>query len=508
MRRLVLAALVAAQACAAADAPGFDAALAFGARPDVSALSLSPDGQRVAWIASMQGAASAVAVMSLAPGAAPRGIMKTSGRPERLQHCEWVSNDRLVCEVDFARKDPLAGVTLFRRQIAVNADGSNVRLLGTQRSSYTRGISRSDGEILDWLPEAPGAVLMARDHRPDDHIGSHLGSDEQGLGVDQVDTRNLASQRVEKPRREASQYITDGRGRVRVIGLGRYNGRDQETGVINYSYHPAGSTDLRSLSTWDAIGQEGFLPAAVDPDLDVVYGYRKHEGRVAVYTISLDGSHTEQLRYANPEVDVMGLVYLGRQRRVVGASYIEEYAHTAYFAADVQQLVQTIGQALHTPLNIVDANDDESRVLVQTSSDTDPGVYYIFDRKSAHLQTFRVVSPQLQDVKLAIQKPVTYAAGDGTQIPAYLTLPIGASSVRGLPAIDMPQAGRIRATSGDSPGWPSSLPTGAMRCCSRNFAAPRLWGGLVQGQRLPILADGDRRCARWRPLAREGRRGP
>ncbi len=442
MWRIILAILfLTAQACPAADPPGFDAAVAFGARPDVNALSLSPDGQSVAWIAPTQGPASAVVTLSLAGGSAPRAILKSTGRPERVQRCQWVSNERLVCAVAFAHEDPRAGIVLFQRQLAVNADGSNMQLLATHRTGFTRGVSHSDGEILDWLPDVPGSVLMARDRRPDDQIGSHLGSDEQGLGVEQVDTRNLKSRRIERPRREAAAYITDGRGHVRIIGLSHYNGRDQETGVITYSYHPAGSTDLQALSTWRSLDQAGFLPGIVDPDLNVVYGYRKLDGRLAVYTIALDGTHTEQLRYANPAVDVMGLVYLGRHRRVVGASYVDEYTHTVFFAPDVQQLVQTVSQALRTPLNILDANDDESRVLVQTGSDVDPGVCYVFDRKRAHLQSLLVVRPQLQGVQLAVQRPVSYAAADGTRIPGYLTLPPGHDGLKGLPALVMPHGG-------------------------------------------------------------------
>ncbi|MEI9926391.1 MAG: alpha/beta fold hydrolase [Sphingomonas sp.] len=50
------------------------------------------------------------------------------------------------------------------------------------------------------------------------------------------------------------------------------------------------------------------------------------------------------------------------------------------------------------------------------------------------------VRPQLADVKLASVRPVTYPAVDGTQIPAYLTLPAG-SDGKNLPAIVMPHGG-------------------------------------------------------------------
>lgn len=442
MRRIVLAVLVlAAQPCGAADPAGFDAAAAFGARPSVWALALSPDGQNVAWIASREASGSALFTMSLAPGSKARGVMQANGHPDRLRDCDWVSNERLVCEIGFLRKDPDAGPLLFARKLAVNADGSNMQLLATSTSSYSRGTSINDGEILDWLPEVDGAVLMARDHRPDDHIGSHLGSSEEGLGVDQVDTRNLQSTHVEKPRRDAWEYITDGHGHVRIIGLGKYNGREQSTGVIDYSYHPAGSTGLKPLGNYQVVERRGFMPAAVDPDLNIAYGYKKLDGRMAVYSVALEDGLKEQLRYANPDVDVMDLVYLGRSHRVVGASYVTEYRHNVYFAPDVQQVVEMLTKALHAPPNIVGASHDETRLLALTSSDTDPGVYYVFDRKSAHLQTFLVVRSQLEGVKLATQRPITYAAADGTAIPGYLTLPPGVDSLKGLPAIVMPHGG-------------------------------------------------------------------
>jgi len=64
-------------------------------------------------------------------------------------------------------------------------------------------------------------------------------------------------------------------------------------------------------------------------------------------------------------------------------------------------------------------------MLVSTASDVDPGVYFVFDRKSRDLQTFLVRRNELEGVTLAHVKPITYPAADGTQIPAYLTLPPG-----------------------------------------------------------------------------------
>ena len=126
---------------------------------------------------------------------------------------------------------------------------------------------------------------------------------------------------------------------------------------------------------------------------------------------------------------------------MVGATYYTDYRHSVYFAPEMLQVHEALRKALHVSPNIVDASADESRLLVHTSSDIDPGVYYVFDRKSSQLQTLLVVRAQLEGVKLATQRPVTYAAADGTRIPGYLTLPPGTESVKGLPAIVMPHGG-------------------------------------------------------------------
>ncbi len=353
-----------------------------------------------------------------------------------------MSNVRLVCYVGFMKKDSIAGPIPYTRTIAVNTDGTNMQLLmNAGTSNFARGETINDGAILDWLPDVDNAVLMARVHQRDDKIGSHLGSAEEGLGVEQIDTRNLQSQRVEKPRRDAWEYITDGRGHVRIVGIGKYNGRDQNTGVMDYLYHPAGSSELKPLSIYRYVDQEGFDPYAVDPDLDVAYGVKKLDGRLAVYAVALNAGLKEQLLYANPDVDVAHLIYLGRRHRVVGATFYTDYRHSVYFAPEMLQVHESLRKALHASPNIVDASADESRLLVLTGTDVDPGVYYVFDRKSAQLQTFLVVRSQLEGVKLATQLPVTYAAADGTLIPGYLTLPPGVGSVKGLPAIVMPHGG-------------------------------------------------------------------
>ena len=414
---------------------------AFGARPSVVGLSLSPDGQNVAWIAPAAGQATMVYTLSLATkDAKPKPALAANGSPERLVGCGWVSNERLVCKIYLLAKDPQFGPLSVTRLVAVNTDGSNLKMLSNEQTANTHGLLLGGGDVIDWLPNTEASVLMARVYLPDDQIGTRFGSKDTGLGVDEVDTRNLERHRVEAPRPRAVGYITDGRGHVRIVVNSEHTGRGV-TGEIQFEFHPAGSEELQPLGTFDSVSRTGFMPDAVDPERNLAYGFKKLDGRMAVYTVSLDQGHTEQLIYANPLVDVEELITLGRQHRVVGVSYVTEYRHIEYFAPDVKALIESLNRALHVAVHVTGASQDDTRMLVQTSTDVDPGVSYIFDRKSHQLQTLFVVRNQLEGVKLAAVQPVTYAAGDGTQIPGYLTLPPGAQSVKGLPAIVMPHGG-------------------------------------------------------------------
>src|SRR5277367_3210667 len=99
LRNLVVVLLLCAAApLGAQTVKPFDAAAAFGARDTVTHLRLSPDGMSVAYITPAAGQGSMVYTLSLAKGSAPRPILTANGNPERIAQCDWVSNQRLVCE--------------------------------------------------------------------------------------------------------------------------------------------------------------------------------------------------------------------------------------------------------------------------------------------------------------------------------------------------------------------------------------------------------------------------
>jgi dipeptidyl aminopeptidase/acylaminoacyl peptidase len=149
---------------------------------------------------------------------------------------------------------------------------------------------------------------------------------------------------------------------------------------------------------------------------------------------------------------------------------------------------------------------DEGKLSIFSSSDVDPGVYYIFDRKSHNLTTFLVARAQLEGIKLAKVAPVTYTASDGTSIPAYLTLPPGREQAKRLPAIVLPHGGPSARDEGEFDWLPQYYASQGYAVLQPNFRGSSGYGDAWfqdNGFRSWSIAIGDVLAAgRW--LVNEG----
>lgn len=435
----VLAALLSTSASASAQPA--DLAAKFGALEGVFDAALSPDGTKISFIGPVQGQATALYVFDTVAGGAPKRILTSSGDPEIVAGCDWVANDRLVCQVGgySAYGTDIIG---FNNVIAVDADGSNVKLLSKRQGTNALYGDLRGGGLIDFVPGEDGIVLMMRAYVPEAKIGSLVKSDLEGMGVDRIDTRTLETKRVEQPKRDAVEYISDGKGKVRVVGYVESNAAGYATGKINYRYRAIGSNSWNTLSELDYLHDAGFNPYAVDPTKNVAYGFEKVDSRQALVEVALDGSMAKRILLARPDVDVDGLIRIGKSRRVVGASYATERREAVYFDPAIKALAATLAKALpQTPLiQFVDSSEDETKLLLWAGSDTNPGQYYLFDRTAKKLSPVIPSRGELVGLAMGSVEPINYEASDNIKVPGYLTLPPG-SSGKNLPAIVMPHGG-------------------------------------------------------------------
>lgn len=447
-KRIALLASAAALSCAAMPAMAADLATdakAFGARVSVRGADLSRDGNSVVYITPGPGRVTAAVVGDLNSGQF-HTLVRTDGNPESLDWCNFASSSRAVCR--FGGNVPWQGrfengaPVPFRRLIGMSLDGSNPKLLGQAEMRDDEWLRIDDAQIIDWLLDSDGQVLINRLYVPEgDTIGKRVYRTKSGWGVDRVDVTTLKSDTVESPR-EAAGYMTDGRGSVRLLSIYSYRPSGGFTGSIKYSYRTKASRDWKDLATVLNFDEPEYEPLAIDESIDSLYFLRKKDGRYALYTVKLDGSMAETLVAENARVDIDDVIRFGDGQKVIGYTYVEEKRQAVYFDPEFKQLASSLSKALpNLPLiDFVDSSRDGNKLLVLASSDSDPGRYYLFDRTAKSLTPAMVARPELQGRTMATVKPVTIAGEGGVSIPGYLTVPAG-KEAKGLPLVVLPHGG-------------------------------------------------------------------
>lgn len=416
----------------------------FGVRQTVLHISLSPAGDKVAFVSPGPSGSEVVKVIDLKGDLAVKPLLDNAGQTADITRCDWANEERLVCRIQgvsagsglligFSR---LVSVDIATGDTVVLTPGTNLRSLG----------GRQDGGTvlaLD-IPGDDDRILMTTTYIREATLGTSLANDAHGLGVDMVDVTNGRRRKVENPDPGAIAYYADETGEVRMKARQPDTSSGNLGARVLYFYRDkvGGRWRLLSQVAVDAQTRDGFLPVAIDGSRNVAYGFASINGFDAVVEAPLAENGTAKVLLSRDDVDVDELIRIGRQRRVVGASYATEKRTIEYFDADLSRLATMLQQALPgKPLiNIVGANALEDKLLIIASSDTDPGMVYLYDRKSRELNELLPIRDFLAEQSMGEMRPITFPARDGTRIPGYLTLPPG-SDGRGLPAVVLPHGG-------------------------------------------------------------------
>ena len=141
-------------------ATSVDSAAAFGAREAIAYASLSPDGTKIAFLGPGPGASTILYSIDVTKETTPHIVLRSSGDPEQLYGCDWVANDRLACNVGGVQE--YAGeIYGFSNVVAVNADGSNIKLLSKRRvaNSMFWDFRGRETAVLNEQPDSEADVL-------------------------------------------------------------------------------------------------------------------------------------------------------------------------------------------------------------------------------------------------------------------------------------------------------------------------------------------------------------
>jgi len=417
-------------------------ASAFASLPEISSMRLSPDGQKVATLFN-KGPNTLLVTQTLAQPKVSV-LFTVDNKTRSINWFRWKGNDRIVVSVRMASSRN--GVTTIESRLnSVRANGDDlINLVHFNPDGlHQHHDSQFQDKVIDWLPDDPNHILLALD------IGKPQAPD-----VYKVDVNDGARTKVQNGREFVLDWITDRQHRVRVAIKTNYRFK-KEDADYEISFCDPEQQQWKAAWKFAALSKDQIEPLgfAFDPNILYVGAYKNnHRG---VFTVDLRDPELKLVPVsAPPDADIEGsLFYSEKSHAVVGIANRDERGQYEFWDESFQGLSKGIDKVMPDTLNsFVSFSEDETRYLLFTANSTQPGTYYLGDRKAKTLQPIGSQYPALSADMLAGKKVMHYKARDGVDIQAYLTIPKGADA-KNLPTVIFPHGGPISKDGTDFDYW-------------------------------------------------------
>ena len=334
----------------------------------------------------------------------------------------WVNDERVVVMILEASGSEEAPI-YFGELFAANYDGSKSDLIFGYRAGQRQvgsHIRKKDADfawadIIDVLPDDKRRILIsktsmsrARNRTPEAiMLDSYSG----------VEKRKIKTSPYPKGR-----FYTDIDGSVRLVS----------------SRKPDGSLHLHTLpdgaKKWIDIPEskygEYFTPIAITDDKKSVHVLDNIDNdKVGLHKLSLDGENYRSI-YSHKNVDITNLV-MSTDGRSVNAIRIDDgypsylvFSNRGEEGTTLKALLQTFsGESI----SIRSRSRDGRYWIVWTSTDVDPGSYYLFDSELNTLSKLFDSRPQVKSDDLAAIEAIEFQSFDDRTIAGYFTPAKGSS---------------------------------------------------------------------------------
>lgn len=382
---------------------------------------LSPDGTKVAFRATATNKPAQLVIYDLASGGTT-----TVASFEKLPvgRIAWVNDKRLVFDLDVYRL-PNNEITQGPGLYAVDTDGERfVQLINVV---HTFSVSSTAKPLLPaWTR------LMRTSANKDSNdiwVSVVEGYDNVAGTVDtrfyKLNTLNALSDELVIPLR-AYNLVFDNKDELRA-----YQTSSFESGAF------AGKIEFKSNNgQWKTLKQYDSFRDKIS--LEQVDGetlfLSSTLGRDKAQLVTWDTKQsppTEASLIAQNEFDVWGQL-VSANNKVVGARITTDAPVTIWFDPALRSLQERIDKIQASTANTIqvplrNANNGSSAfVLIQSESDTNPGVTWVYNTESKKITRLGDSMPMLKGKTIGQTDFVKYPARDGLQIPALLTLPTSA----------------------------------------------------------------------------------
>jgi dipeptidyl aminopeptidase/acylaminoacyl peptidase len=345
----------------------------------------------------------------------------------------WANDERVVIEM--VDHDGSLAAPVSRGEIyAVDATGRSGKLIfgyragGMQVGSHIRKATPQAawGYVISTLRKDPRKVLIEQT--------SMRESEDRIADIYKLDVYSGVETRVAHSPLAGADFLTDENGELRIA-----TGLDETTTPRYFLLEDDGWRELRQIQGFSSRSAPvGFL--ARERALYVSEGV---PDGFALYLVSIDTGE-RKLVAKNQTVPVSSTVEDGPTGRLVAVEYepdlpTYDFLDTAHPLCRILQGLLAASPGEH--VRIVNATEDNRKVLVRVYSDRDPGRFLLVDVGTNSAELIAEARPWVKPESMAEMSAFHISASDGFRIHGYVTLPANPQSGTAPPLIVLPHGG-------------------------------------------------------------------
>lgn len=394
---------------------------AYGRLPAMAHVTLSPSGDRLAFVAADTDGRK-LFVRTVA--GQPLAVMPLEN--SKVRNVYWGGERFVVFTVSVTRK-------LFLSAPPIEALSAFVIDLDTHKTTpiperairswdlifNTYGVTQVNGRWLAFFSSIEQQRTLARELLPVDYF--------QDLFSVDLETGDITL--VNRGDESTSGWLLDG---DRVVARETYI---DKTGAWKVT---AGTGGQVLASGTEAFGEAGFIGLGRTRDSFLLTTWAEN-GLDSYRELSLaTGQPTGD---GPPDADLAALQFDRTSGVLIGYTVVGDLRRTVYFDPAHQAAVDKISRAFPGKRPwVVSASADRSRVVVFTDGADDSGSYWLVDLKALKADPLGDAYPRVTPSRTGLSKRFPYKAADGLALDGILTLPPGREA-RGLPVIVLPHGG-------------------------------------------------------------------
>lgn len=401
---------------------------AYGELPKVRDMTLSPDGNVIAFITREEGA-DLVTVFDMPTGDLSHRVRLDNIATRRLR---FADNTHLIIQASDTAETYWGNYKYeFSASASLDLETNKLtwllyqaRNLSAYQSGLGQVIGRDDGHGTVFMPAFMG--------KPGDDPSRDVMRVNLETGRGKVHQRGTPL---------TDDWLVDRDGTI----LAREDYSDATDTYTVYSFVSGKKKKIfeakGAIPPYSVIGTKDDRSALLLIPTDVEEG--RYENMIEV---NFDGE-VKDASFTRPGVGPGGdieAIYIDLNRAISGVRYSGALPSYSFYAPEIDQAVAEMVGRFPTSAVFLKANsDDWSKLLYLVYDSHTTGQYILQDRSTGQLTAIATARPDIPDAAVGEIAVVKYPARDGLSIPAILTWPAGSTpeTRKNLPLVVMPHGG-------------------------------------------------------------------